>query len=156
MVKTLTSILWGVFLMTSLFGQKPGDLSGNWQIKTYHSTLSDSGTASGVEKKCTELLVLKISKKGKMKFVFTDKKDSVVFAGKIKFKKNSTVQIENNILQSLYLGELEKCVTAELREDMRRVFLRTFACTVEKDKLLFYYNVPSDLKHKKTMVLARL
>ncbi|MES2680699.1 MAG: hypothetical protein V4635_12470 [Bacteroidota bacterium] len=154
MKKKLTSILLSVF-MTSLFGQTQNDLTGNWLVKTYYSTLSDSGKASMAEKKCSDLLVLKINKKGKMKFIFTDRKDSVVFAGKITFKKNNTVQIENNILQSLYLGELEKCITAELREDIRRVFLRTFACTLEKDHLLLYYNTPSDLQHKKAMVLVR-
>jgi len=46
-------------------------------------------------------------------------------------------------------------ITAELREDMRKVFTRTFSCAIENDQLLFYYNTPSDLRHKKIMVLAR-
>jgi archaellum component FlaG (FlaF/FlaG flagellin family) len=154
MKKNLASILLTVF-MTALFGQNPTHLAGNWHIQSYYSTLNDSVKASLAEKKCCDLMVLKISKKGKMKFIFSDRNDSVVFAGKITFKKNNTVQIKNNILQGLYLGELEKCITAELREDMRRVFLRTFACAVEKEQLVFYYNTPSDLRHKKAMVMVR-
>jgi hypothetical protein len=88
-------------------------------------------------------------------FIFSNHTDSVVFNGRIKFKKNGSIEIENNILQSLFLGDLEQLISAELREDMRKVFTRTFSCVIENDQLLFYYNTPSDFRHKKIMVLAR-
>jgi hypothetical protein len=98
---------------------------------------------------------MKINKKGRVNFIFSNHTDSVVFNGRIKFKKNGSIEIENNIRQSLYLGDLEQLISAELREDMRKVFTRTFSCAIENDQLLLYYNTPSDLRHKKVMVLSR-
>jgi len=98
---------------------------------------------------------MNINKKGSVNFIFSNHTDSVVFNGRIKFKKNGSIEVENNILQSLYLGELEHLIGAELREDLRKVFTRTFSCAIENDQLLLYYNTPSDLRNKKVMVLAR-
>jgi hypothetical protein len=150
----LTCLL--LFISNCIIAQSRYDsLFGSWQIEKYESPYVDSIIKNGGTK-CEGYLILKINKKGRVKFLFTDKKDSIIFKGKITFKQNNTIKISNNIHEKIFLGELENCITPVLRIEFRTMFYKTFKYVIEHDKLTFYYNLPKNPEVIKTITFIRL
>jgi hypothetical protein len=149
----LTTIL--LYSFKDFYAQSRLDsLTGSWQIVNYQRPTKDT-TIYQAGNGCRDFLVLNIDSKNKIKFVFTDKKDSIVFSGRVKLNRDKTIKVDNNIHEILYLKELEECVTAPLRIDLRMTFYRTFNFTIQNDILTFYYDLPAEPTVIKTMTFVR-
>jgi hypothetical protein len=154
MTKTVLTFIFVTFLV-KLTGQNRLDsLVGDWHLQKYYSYLKNQDIESWTPNGCKDYLTLSINKKGKLKIIFTDHKDSIVFSGQVKSKSNR-IKISNNIHEIIYLGSLEKCITPGLREDIRGTFYRTYNFSITGQSLTLYYNLPTNLADIKTMVLTR-
>lgn len=154
MTKAL-SILMLLISSTDLLGQNRLDsLEGDWHLKKYFSYLKMQDIESWTPNGCKDYLTLSIHKKGKLRIIFTDHKDSFVFSGKIR-SKNKRLKISNNIHELIYLGNLEKCISPGLREDIRGTLYRVYNFSVTGKQLTLYYNLPANSSDIKTMVLFR-
>jgi hypothetical protein len=131
-------------------------LQGNWVIKNFHGPTGDSLTYSIGPGGCTEYLILKFDRRGKARFIFTDKKDTATFSGRLRILKNNGIRFKNNIHEIIYLGELEKCITPVLRIRLRMMFYRTFDFTIKGDELVFHYDFPPPSQIVRTITFKRL
>ncbi|MCR6639450.1 MAG: hypothetical protein NVV82_10850 [Sporocytophaga sp.] len=105
---------------------------------------------------CENFLIIKMYANKRLNFIFTNNKDSITFSGKIVFFKNNTIKVKNNIHEIIYLGELEKCITASLRMEMRGILFRTFNYSIKDNHLDLIYNLPEDTHDEKRMVFQRI
>jgi hypothetical protein len=149
-----------IFLLTAHFasGQdRLDDLWGTWQIVNYYSP-SDDSLVTTADGGCSEFLILEVRKRGKLKFSFTDKKDTVRFSGRVTLnKKNNKIHIQNNIHEIIHLGELENCISASLRIDLRSAFYRVFDFSITNENtLIFYYDFPLEPKKLGTLTFKRI
>ncbi len=67
-----------------------------------------------------------------------------------------TIKIKNNIHEIIYLGELEKCITASLRMEIRGILYRTFNYSIKDNHLALIYNLPEDTHNEKRMIFQRI
>lgn len=131
-------------------------LRGNWVIKNFHGTIGDSLTYSTGRGGCTEFLILSFGRKGRVRLIFTNKKDTTTFTGRVRLLKNNTIRFKNNIHEIIYLGNLEKCITATLRIEFRKMFYRTFDFSIKENDLVFYYDFPPPARTIRSITFTRL
>lgn len=152
-VLTITAIM---IFQIHLFGQHRIDsLVGEWKLEKYFSPEKNTEVKTSVDNGCENFLILRFHKNKKVDLVFTDQKDTIEFSGKISFLKDGTIKLRNSIHEIIYLGELEKCITAPLRIEMRGIFFRTFDYSVSNNQLQLIFNLPEDLQSRKQMVFRR-
>ncbi len=149
----LTAILLCLFQDT--FTQTRFDsLKGSWRLICYQSPSTDNTIDRGGNG-CADFLTLKVNSKGKIKFIFTEKADTIKFSGRIKTTRDKRIKINNNIHEIVYLYELEKCITPMLRIDLRKILFRTYDFSIQKDTLTFFYDLPRRPTCIRTMTFVR-
>ncbi|MFN6947254.1 MAG: hypothetical protein ACK4ND_20110 [Cytophagaceae bacterium] len=157
MKRYIIIIITFILSQTTLFGQKRIEsLSGEWQLVSYFSPKRNGEFKNSQENGCENFLIIKFKEKNKFDLIFTDHKDSIVFSGKLILQKNGQIKIKNNIHEIIYLGELEKCISAPLRMELRGIFHRTFKYLIQDNQLLLIFNLPEDLQGEKQMTFQQL
>jgi hypothetical protein len=151
-------LLTAILLLTPVTGftqNRIDSLIGRWHIKQYYSPLKDSLITRSDEIGCTDFLILEIGKKGKVKYIFTNQNDSILFSGKIRCHEEHSIKITNNIHEIIFLGELEKCIDAGVRMDMRAVLYRTFDFRLNQNTLSFLFDYPNEKTKIKSIDFVR-
>jgi len=157
-MKTIFTIIITLFIFqNNLLGQNRIDsLVGEWKLEKYFSLEKNSEVKNSEDNGCENFLIIKVSKNKRLNFIFTNTKDSFVFSGKIVFLKNGTIKLKNNIHEIIYLGDLEECITASLRMEIRGILYRTFNYSIKDNQLYLIFNLPKDIQSEKRMVFQRI
>jgi hypothetical protein len=146
---TMLMFMWHV----SIAQNRLDSLNGSWAISAYESVNTKIEFNTDTDT-CGAFLILNFQG-GKIKFIFTDGQDSAIFSGKISRIKNNLVRIKNNIHEIIYLDELEHCISASRRMDLRGIFYRTFNFSIRNRELSFYYSDPKNLSNIKSIRFVR-
>ncbi len=153
-IKPMLILIFTIFLI-DLTGQNRLDsLVSDWHLQKYYSHLENLNIENWDSNDCKDYLTLSINKKGKIRIIFTDHKDTIAFRGRIRIR-NKRIKISSNIHEIIYLGDMEKCITPGLREDIRGAFYRIYNFSVTGNQLTFYYDLPTNAREIKTIVLTQ-